>query len=189
MPCCHCIVCTALRVPRAAGGFAGRLERRARTTGGKRGRHGKDRRRETTADPLIELFLYVTEFFSGMGVMAAELGASRLLIATVSTNFPVIAALAACDLRDDPRGGHVRDVPDLFWTASGTRARVFPRRPRPDRNLWRHAWSGGCGSIYKAWEIKKSGATPPGSLSRPRVQGKQPSDCDIQRVIRNDAKN
>jgi len=27
-----------------------------------------------------KLFLYVTEFFSGMGVMAAELGASRLLI-------------------------------------------------------------------------------------------------------------
>lgn len=54
MPCCHCIVCTALRVPRAAGGFAGRFGRRARTTGGKRGRHGKDRRRETTADPLIE---------------------------------------------------------------------------------------------------------------------------------------
>lgn len=43
-----------------------------------------------------KLFLYVTEFFSGMGVMAAELGASRLLIVTVSTNFPVIAALAAC---------------------------------------------------------------------------------------------
>lgn len=36
---------------------------------------------------------------------------------------------------------------------------------------------------------QESGATPPGSLSRPRVQGKQPSDCDIQRVIRNDAKN
>ena len=35
-----------------------------------------------------KLFLYVTEFFSGMGVMAAELGASRLLIVTVSTNFP-----------------------------------------------------------------------------------------------------
>ncbi len=43
-----------------------------------------------------KLFLYVNEFFSGMGVMAAELGASRLLIVTVSTNFPVIAALAAC---------------------------------------------------------------------------------------------
>ena len=38
-----------------------------------------------------KLFLYVTEFFSGMGVMAAELGASRLLIVTVSTNFPVPA--------------------------------------------------------------------------------------------------
>ena len=35
-------------------------------------------------------------FLSGMGVMAAELGASRLLIVTVSTNFPAIAALAAC---------------------------------------------------------------------------------------------
>lgn len=43
-----------------------------------------------------KLFLYVTEFFSGMGVMAAELGASRLLIVTVSTNFPAIAALAVC---------------------------------------------------------------------------------------------
>ena len=31
-----------------------------------------------------------------MGVVAAELGASRLLIVTVSTNFLVIAALAAC---------------------------------------------------------------------------------------------
>lgn len=43
-----------------------------------------------------KLFPYVTEFFSGMGVVAAELGASRLLIVTVSTNFPVIAASAAC---------------------------------------------------------------------------------------------
>ena len=35
-----------------------------------------------------KLFLYVTEFFSGMGVMAAELGASRLLIVTVFDELP-----------------------------------------------------------------------------------------------------
>ena len=89
-------MCTALRVPRAAGGFAGRFERRARATGGKRGRHGKED--DAKPRPILssKLFLYVTEFFSGMGVVAAELGASRLLIVTVSTNFPVIAALAAC---------------------------------------------------------------------------------------------
>ena len=53
---------------------------------------------EASERPILnsKVFLYVTEFFSGMGVMAAELGASRLLIVTVSTNFPVIAALAAC---------------------------------------------------------------------------------------------
>ena len=53
---------------------------------------------EASERPILKskVFLCVTEFFSGMGVMAAELGASRLLIVTVSTNFPVIAALAAC---------------------------------------------------------------------------------------------
>jgi len=79
----------------------GRLRWQARTQG-THDRRGNEDDMAKTDDaklwPILssKLFLYVTEFFSGMGVMAAELGASRLLIVTVSTNFPVIAALAAC---------------------------------------------------------------------------------------------
>ena len=82
--------------PARCGGFAGRLERQhARPEGNEDDTAKTD---DAKLRPILssKLFLYVTEFFSGMGVMAAELGASRLLIITVSTNFPVIAALAAC---------------------------------------------------------------------------------------------
>ena len=73
----------------------GRLRWQARTQGNEDDTAKTD---DAKLRPILssKLFLYVTEFFSGMGVMAAELGASRLLIVTVSTNFPVIAALAAC---------------------------------------------------------------------------------------------
>ena len=43
-----------------------------------------------------KLFLYVTAFFSGMSVMAIELGASRLLALFVKSNFLVWASLGSC---------------------------------------------------------------------------------------------
>lgn len=173
MPCCHCIVCPALRVPRAAGGFAGRLERRARTTGGERGRHGKDRRRETTADPLIEAVpvrhrVLLRHGRDGRGARRVA-PADRHRVDELPGHRRVSCMPTFVTI---PAGGHVRDVPDLLRTASGTRARVFPRRPRPDRNLWRHAWSGGVVVSTRLEKSRKRGnpTWKPVMASGPRQQ-------------------
>ena len=66
-----------------------------------------------------KLFLYLTEFFSGMSVMAVELGASRLLAPYFSSSQIVWTIIAEsgppvhenpdrCDLdRSDPGGGQI----------------------------------------------------------------------------------
>ena len=111
-------------------------------------------------------------------------GDFRARIAANSGRFPHPAAM------DE---GVAAMLPELVWTC----LLYTSQRRRLRRSAARRAvgsthgprMSGRMVDFLFGLRNQESGATPPGSLSRPRVQGKQPSDCDIQRVIRNDAKN
>ena len=140
----------------------GRLRWQARTQGThdrrERGRHGKDRRRETTVDPLIEAVpvrhrVLLRHGRDGRGARRVapadrhrvdELpGHRRVSCMPIFVTIPAVGTFVTFPIFS----GLLLALALVYFLAA----------PRPDRNLWRHAWSGGVVVSTRLEKSKKAG--------------------------------